>query len=197
MERDKRLVNFFFYGFLFFGILFLIGKKSWFPDFYYTSFMAGTAFLSAFIIILPRLIFKTTDSQKKSVLAKIQLRLSYCLILNGLGGMGLFKLYKIGFQYDKLIHFLVPFILCLTIVDFLNNWFGVEPEKIIYLTALLIIVLGVTWEFFEYATDAVFGSKTFGLYGLDITTDTLWDNIFNFLGIITAVLFKKFSLRNK
>src|SRR3989338_5729783 len=43
----------------------LFGPKSLFPSFYKLNFMASLAFVSVFLMLLPSIIFKTSDESKK------------------------------------------------------------------------------------------------------------------------------------
>ncbi len=84
------------------------------------------------------------------------------------------------------------FILFIALVNFLNGWHGVPFVKIGYLIALLIIVIGLTWELFEYLSDITLNTQSFGVYGMDATNDTIFDIIFNILGVTSAFVFKKY-----
>src|SRR3990172_6312363 len=84
------------------------------PSFYRPGLMASLAFVSALLIVLPRLIFRSGWDEKKShKLLRFQALVALVLLLNGLGGLGLYKLYVVGFEYDKLMHFGVPRLLTL------------------------------------------------------------------------------------
>jgi hypothetical protein len=179
------------------GLILFFGNREWFPDFYNPKFMAVMAFLSSFLIFLPRLIFRTNgDFEKQRELNFLQTVLAAILLLNGLGSLGLFQLYKIGFEYDKLLHFVVPFISVITIGRFGFRRYGWNFKKSIVLAASIVFLGGLIWELFEYFGDYFFETQMLGYYGEFIVKDTVWDLIFNTLGIAVGVIYCIRSLRS-
>ncbi|HUT96246.1 MAG TPA: hypothetical protein VMW82_01615 [Candidatus Paceibacterota bacterium] len=171
------------------GLVLFFGNRTWFPDFYNPKFMAMAAFASAFLIILPRLIYKVKDDPKKQQsLNLLEVSLIIGLGLSGLGGLGLFRLSEAGFEYDKLIHFLVPFIFTIVICYFGSQWYGWSFKKSVILGASLVFIGGIIWEIFEFLADTLLGTQMRGYYGEFIVKDTTLDMIFNMLGIISGVL---------
>lgn len=191
----NKIIIFSFYIFIITGMIFIIGKKDWFPDFYYPLFMAVISFISAFAVILPKLIFKPAGDEKIKIVADLQSAIAICLLMNGAGGLGLFKLYLIGFEYDKAIHFIVSLVLFLSISEFIHKWYNMNLKKSIIISVLLIFGAGISWEILEFLSDLLFKSKSFGIYGSQIGPDTIKDVISNVLGILAGLGIKK--LKNK
>ncbi|MDP3015232.1 MAG: hypothetical protein Q8N28_02360 [bacterium] len=179
------------------GLILIFGKQEWFPDFYRPQFMGVMAFISAFLIVLPNLIFKFPDDPlKQKTLIFFQNVLIITLLLNGLGELGFYQLYKIGFEYDKLLHFIVPFISVMALSSFGFNWYGWSFRKSIILSVVLVIIGGFLWEFFEFFGDRFFKTEMFGYYGKFIIKDTVWDLIMNFFGIVGGIIASNF-IKNK
>ena len=174
--------------FTFNGLVLFFGDRTWFPDFYNPKFMAMAAFVSAFLIILPRLIYKAKgDPKKQQLLNLLEVSLIIGLGLSGLGGLGLFRLSGAGFEYDKLIHFFIPFIYTVVICCFGSQWYGWSFKKSVVLGATLIFMGGIVWEIFEFLADTLFGTQMRGYYGQYIAKDTTLDMIFNAFGIISGI----------
>ena len=148
------------------GLVLFLGDRRWFPDFYNPKFMAMMAFISAFLIILPRLIYKAKDNhEKQRLLNLLEISLIIVLALGGLGGLGLFRLYDIGFAYDKFIHFLIPFIFTIVICRFGSQWYRWSFKKSVILGATLVFMGGIAWEIFEFVADTTIGTQMRGYYG--------------------------------
>lgn len=175
--------------FILVGLILFFGNQEWFPDFYNPKFMAVIAFISAFLIVLPRLIFKTNnDFKKQQSLNFLQAGLIIILTLNGLGALGFFQLYKIGFGYDKLLHFITPFIFMIVFSHFGFQWYEWSLKKSVVSAAILVFMGGFVWELFEFLGDTIFGTQMLGQYGVSVLKDTIWDCIFNFFGIISGII---------
>lgn len=172
------------------GSILLLGERSWFPDFYNPGFMGILALASAIGIILPRLVFKESgDSNKREVLLNFQVTIAISLLLNGAGGLGLYQLYRYGFEYDKLMHLLVPMMFTVSGAKFISAWFGIKLEKALLLSAILAMSGSLAWEVFEFLSDWYIGTQTLGFYGREITRDTIIDIIANTIGIIFGSIF--------
>lgn len=182
------------------GLILIFGKREWFPDFYRPQFMGIIALLSAFLIVLPSLIFSARggfafgekpspeELNKQKSLNLLQAVLVAGLALNSLGALGLFQLYKIGFEYDKLLHFVVPFLSVMAFSRFGLDWYGWSLKKSIILSTVLVILGGFFWEFFEFFGDRLFKTEMSGYYGKFIIKDTIWDLAMNFFGVIGGIL---------
>ena len=196
----KRTNKFIAAVFIIAGLILIFGKREWFPEFYRPQFMGIIAFVSALLIILPRFIFSarggsafsgkpsSEELNKQKSLNLLQAVLVVGLALNSLGALGLFQLYKIGFEYDKLIHFVVPFLSVIAFSRFGLDWYGWSFGKSIILAAVLVILGGFLWELFEFFGDRLFKTEMSGYYGKFIIKDTVWDLAMNLFGVIGGIL---------
>ena len=186
----KRTNKFIAAVFIIAGLILIFGKREWFPEFYRPQFMGIIAFVSALLIILPRFIFKPSSEElnKQKSLNIFQAVLVAGLVLNSLGALGLFQFYKIGFEYDKLIHFVVPFLSVIAFSRFGLDWYGWSFGKSIILAAVLVIFGGFFWELFEFFGDKLLKTEMSGYYGKFIIKDTVWDSAMNFFGVVAGIL---------
>ncbi len=196
----KRTNKFIAAVFIIAGLILIFGKREWFPEFYRPQFMGIIAFVSALLIILPRFIFSarggsafsgkpsSEELNKQKSLNIFQAVLVAGLVLNSLGALGLFQFYKIGFEYDKLIHFVVPFLSVIAFSRFGLDWYGWSFGKSIILAAVLVILGGFLWELFEFFGDRLFKTEMSGYYGKFIIKDTVWDLAMNLFGVIGGIL---------
>lgn len=171
------------------GLVLILGKQEWFPEFYRPQFMGVIALLSAFLIISPRFIFKPSSEElnKQKSLNLLQAVLVVGLVLNSLGALGLFQLYKIGLEYDKFVHFVVPFLFTMALSRFCFDWHKWSFKKSIILSAVLVILGGFLWELFEFFGDSLFKTQMLGYYRRFIVKDTVWDLIMNLFGVLGGV----------
>ena len=170
------------------GIILISGKREWFPDFYNPFFMGVMAFVSAFLVSSPRLFLKPNNPEQEKVLDSVQTGAILVLSLNALGALGLFQLYKLGFQYDRFIHFLNSFIFTIIFAKAYGQWFKASFEKSVILAMAIIFLVGAGWEIYEFVGDGLFKTEMAGIYGKFVTEDTFWDLIMNLLGIIVAAI---------
>lgn len=190
MTKEK-ILKFSIFGFLLAGFIFILGSASWFPDFYAPKLFGIFSFVSAFFIILPKFLFRSKPDEsgiKKESLVDFQISLVISLILNGFGSLGLFQLYKVGFEYDKMIHFITGLIVSVAFGRLLFYRYGFGLKKAVFLSAFLMLIAGAGWEIFEFLSDFIFGTKTFGVYGMQIKRDTALDLIFDLAGVIAGAL---------
>lgn len=166
------------------GLLLFFGKNSWWPEFYHARFYSLTFFTSAFFIILSKIIFRSDDECKRDSLILLQSILSLALVFNALGELYLYQLYKIGIQYDKIIHFTNSFLFIIALTSFNVAW-KKQPIKKALKTSILMVVAGsLLWELFEYLSDLFFHTSEFGVDGKYIIKDTILDLACDALGII-------------
>ncbi|MDP1629035.1 MAG: DUF2238 domain-containing protein [bacterium] len=193
--EDKEISKIIAVIFIIAGFILFFGKRGWFPDFYNPEFMGVVAFISAFLIISPRLIFKAADSGQQKILNLLQGSIVAGLSLNGLGALGL---YRADFGYDKILHFFVPLLFTIVIANFCRQWYKLTFKKSIILSMIIIFLAGLFWEFFEFFCDNLFNTKMLGYCGEFIVEDTVLDLIAGFFGIIGGVLilFRKRILPN-
>ena len=60
----------------------------------------------SFLIALPAWVFRELRDRRE--LLQFQTALATGMALNGIGSLGAWGLYKYGFDYDKLVHFVFP-----------------------------------------------------------------------------------------
>lgn len=194
----NRFIKFSVLAFIIGGIILILGRAEWFPDFYNPRFMGIVGLISVFLIILPPLIFHPLGNQaKQKSLNFLQSSLTSVLILNAFGGLGLFKLYNSIFGYDKFVHLFAPFVATLSLIYFIHYWYGKNIKKSIISAAIMIILTGFLWELSELTIDYLFETETFGHYGEIIIRDTIGDLIWNTLGIGTAVIYVKITYQKR
>jgi len=169
------------------GLILIIGKKIWFPEFYNPIFMGLMGFVSAFLVVSSRLFLKPKNQQQEKVLDMIQTGMVFGLVFSALGALGLFQLYKVGIQYDKILHFLNSFILTTIVIRSYEGWQGFGFEKSLSFSVMIVFSGGVVWEMYEFLGDTLIGTQMLGYYGQLATKDTIWDMIMNWSGIILAV----------
>ena len=169
------------------AILLLVIPDNFFPDFYQPIIMASLALSSAFLIMLPRFLFRE-KSDKKRMYATLRLQglIALILLLNGLGGLGLYKLYVIGFEYDKLMHFTGPMLLTLFGSDFVSTWFDKKRKNALIVSGGLVVLGGLLWESLEAMSDAFLGTSLLGGGEGLAALDTMIDLIMNVLGVLLA-----------
>lgn len=190
---QNKFVKFSIITFIIGGLILLFGKGEWFPEFYNPQFMGIMGLISAFLIVLPRLIFRQNQSyevkpRKIEALDFIQNSLAIVLLLNAAGALGLFQLYKVGFEYDKLLHFIVPAVSVFALVYFSFYWYQVKFGKSLFLAIISVFLLGFVWELFELFGDRNFGTEMLGYYGEFVNKDTFWDLALNVLGIAAGAI---------
>ena len=182
----KKISKIIAFIFVIAGLILILGKRAWFPNFYNPLYNGTMAFVSAFLILLPRLVFKPKDSEQEKMLNLIQVGALIVLSLSALGGLGFYQLYKYGFQYDKLVHFIASAIFTIVIVELYWPWHKVSFKKSVILSIIIIFVAGIAWELYEFSVDVLFKTEMLGIYGQYITEDTIWDIIMNCFGVIAA-----------
>ena len=192
---SKLLVKLVIAGYLLAGVILGLGNPSWFPDFYRPRLMAILVLVSIFLILLPRLIFKgSTSITKKKAVTELESVTAITLFINGLGGLGLYKLYLVGFPYDKFAHLLASFIFVITLSRFIEVWYGKATNKSVLLAGFLVILAGLGWEVIEAVSDKVLNTQLLGGGSSEIISDTVWDVVMDFFGVISGIslaLFRK------
>ena len=180
------------------GVLLLVFPISWFPTFYDVRYMGICSLVGACAIyLLPRLIRVVPNApnaeQKNQGVNILQFLLTFIILSNALGDLGLYQLYKFGFEFDKLMHFLNPMLILLLFPLFLQKRFEIQKQQALALTFGIMIFVGVGWELFEYLTDQVFKTHIYGIYGTDINNDTKYDLIFDAVGSTVGLLLSLYT----
>ncbi len=189
---QNKFVKFSVIIFVIGSLILLFGKGKWFPDFYNPQFMGIIGLISAILIVLPSLIFTPSTSSwqapKQKALNLLQNVLVISLLLSAAGALGLFQLYKVGFEYDKILHFIIPSLFIIVITYFNYHWYGISFRKSLIIALILVTISGFLWELFELFGDKNFGTQMLGYYGEFVSEDTFWDLIMNTLGSIVGVI---------
>jgi hypothetical protein len=141
------------------------------------------ALVSAGMIVLSKYIFRSNEKCKQDSILFVQLALAVSILLNLLGYVYLYQLYKKGFQYDKLLHFINPSYFVIALAYFLEVWQKLSIKKAALRAALIVIVGSVLWEVFEFLSDYFFHTTAFGINGQYVYFDTSFDLLFDYLGV--------------
>jgi len=188
----KKFINLSIAVYLLVGILLLVIPSETFPGFYNPSLMATLAIVSAIFMISPRIIFrKPGGRQREHALLKLQFIITFALIINGLGGLGLYKLYQYDIPYDKFTHLVTSFIFVIGLSYFIRVWFGKNIITSISISSILVLFGAITWEFLEALSDRVVGTNLLGGGTGGIFWDTFWDSVMNLLGISLGIFVAK------
>ena len=170
------------------GLVLLFGPRQWFPGFYSPVFMGMVALISPFLIYLPRLILKKSSPQKERLTLKISSIIAFSLLVNMAGELGLYQLYKYGFEYDKFAHFGVSMLFAFILGESLKEWEHLSSRKIVWLVLIIVFSSGILWEVFEATSDFLFKTQEWGVYGRHLAGDTYRDVAFNALGALAGVI---------
>lgn len=170
------------------GLVLLFGSKHWFPGFYSPVFMGVIALLSPCLIYLPRFILKEDTPQKRKLLLEICSVIAFSLTVNMAGELGLYQLYKSGFEYDKFAHFGVSMLFAFILGETIREWQSLSSRKIVWLVFLIVFSSGILWEIFEATSDFLFKTQEWGVYGKHLTLDTYLDVSFNVLGALAGIV---------
>lgn len=180
------------------GCILLLGPDCWFPNFYSPVFMGVIALLSPFLIYLPEFFLKKSTSQKRNLILEMRSVIAFSLLVNFAGELGLFQLYKYGFEYDKFAHFVVSMLFAFILGESLREWEQLHSRKLILVVFLIVFGSGMLWEIFEASSDFLFKTQEWGVYGNHLALDTYKDMIFNSLGALAGIIvFKIPKGRNK
>jgi hypothetical protein len=182
-----------FYILVLVGIALLVLPISWFPAFYDVRYMGIAAIVSALAIIAVPFYLHVPQSepgamQKNYAVDTFQFFLTLAVMSNALGDLGLYQLYKVGFEFDKVIHFLNPFLAVLVVSYLLEYRFGKLRNYAIAMTVMIVLLSGIVWELFEFTADQVLGTRIYGINGLNVNADTTFDLMFDTLGAISGAV---------
>lgn len=175
-------------AFIIAGLALLLFPKEWFPSFYNTMFMGSVALASPFLAYLPKMSMKADTPKKRRAVMRIRALIMAALIIGGLGELGLYRLYRVGFEYDKLAHFTVSMFLTFICMESFMTWKHHTSRKLSWLVALAVLSAGILWEGLEATSDTVFGTAVWGIDGRFIANDTLWDIYFDAFGILAGMI---------
>ena len=169
------------------GCILLFSPKEWFPNFYSPVFMGTVALISPVLIYLPKWILQKGDPKKRKLILEMRSVIAFALLINFAGELGLFQLYRIGFEYDKFSHSLVSMMFAFILGESLKEWEHFSLRKRMLIVFLVVFGAGIFWEFFEASSDFLFKTQEWGVYGQHLVLDTLKDIGFNTLGAIAGI----------
>lgn len=179
------------------GLGLLLAPRSWFPDFYHPIYFGIVFLLSPILITLPNLFLKESSPQKKNLVLKMRTVIALALIINMGGELGLFQLFRYGFEYDKFAHFLVCMLFAIMLGESLEAWEHFSYTKIAFTIILIGVMAGLVWEGLEAASDALFHTSEWGMNGYGIKVDTFRDIIFNTLGLFSGLIVLRLPRKKK
>lgn len=171
------------------GFVLLALPVSAFPSFYDVRYMGTAAVLGAFIIAgVPRFFRVSSQelrAQEKNRAADIfQFWLAFAIATNALGDLGLYQLYRIGIEFDKMVHFGISLIAIIMIPAILGLRFEIRKSRSFAAAIMITLIVSVGWEAYEYAMDRVWLTRLSGVNGFDISRDTKFDIVFDVLGVM-------------
>lgn len=177
------------------GSVLLFVPHARFPDFYHPVYMGIASLFSVFLIHLPLSRLMRRAARKPRLILEARSAVAFSVSLNMAGELGLFQLYRFGFEYDKFAHFsvclLFTWILCKVFVE--GEYLTLR--KALVFAALIVFASGILWEAIEFSSDILFGTQEWGVYGQDTLSDTVKDMLFNVLGILFGATI--FTVREK
>ena len=139
---------------------------------------------------------KNRDKLNKSWYKTLETFGFYILILNAPASL---ILHSLGFQFDRFLHLSGVFFITLisfifAFPHFMREGIDTIPKpKVIFTTFILGAFFIFGAEFFQFAVDAVFGTKLFSDAAQTVKIDLAEDIIFGFAGLGLALLYLNFS----
>lgn len=193
MNKMKLFIRISIITLLFAGLILVSFPVNWFPSFYDVRYIGLAAIGGAMaIIILPRMLAVLTgainDKNKKQAINLFQFLLTVSLMSNALGDLGSYQLYKIGFQYDKLVHFTSSLLGVFIGAIILHKLFEIRLSYAVIFAFIAVIVCGIGWEVFEHISDFLFKTRIAGVYASDVSNDTKFDLLFDAIGTVSGVI---------
>jgi hypothetical protein len=170
------------------GLFLLVAPSEWFPDFYNPIFMGVLALISPILIYLPRFILTRSTPQKRKLILDMRSIIAFALLVNFAGELGLFQLYRYGFEYDKFAHFIVCMAFAFILGESLREWEHLHAKKLVVIVFLVVFASGVVWEGLEASSDFLFKTQEWGVYGEHLVLDSYKDLVFNSLGAIAGIV---------
>lgn len=179
------------------GVIFLLAPEQWFPSFYDVRYMGWAALAGATLVFLsPRLLRvpeKAVNAEQKNHAAEMfQVLLLYVVVSNALGDLGLYELYRFGFQFDKVLHFLTPLVSVYFLSRIVQERFSLSSLRARLWALVLIFLSSFSWELYEYLADIFLQTHLYGVYGSDIYHDTTLDLFFGVSGAVGGFLLAGF-----
>ncbi len=147
---------------------------------------------AAIIVFVPLLLYLPIGSadpdKKKSAAHFLRFILALAITSNALGDLGLYQLYRVGFEFDKLVHLSTSLASTFILPIILNKRFSMRMPYAIAISFATLLILGVGWEVFERLADFSWETHISGVYGLDINNDTKFDLVFDAIGSVSGAI---------
>lgn len=175
------------------GVLMVLLPVRFFPSFFDVRYTGLTSLLGALVIqTVPRIFFVDAarpDAIRKNHGARImQFLLALIIVGNSASELGLYALYRYGFQYDKALHATVPFIAMVSLPLLLELRYGVAPSGSIPFVFFGVLCAGIAWEIYEYSIDFLLGTHLSGEFGHYVLPDTIFDVVWNTIGVVCGLI---------
>lgn len=146
-------------------------------------------------LLLPRFFYYFDLKIKKTVnfkwVKKIDFFAFFIVLFNTPGSL---LLHDLDFQYDRFLHFTVPFfaliiffLLWLPVIKIRCN--KVKKRDFLLIVFIIVFISLFFWEAVQYSIDQTFGTKLFFDKSQDIRIDFLEDIIFGLLGLTLGLLY--------
>lgn len=178
------------------GAALMVLPLQWFPSFYDARYTGAASLIGAFAIqFVPKLLGAPHDARKESAVREFQFLITLFIMANAAGELGLFYLFKNGFQYDKLLHFSISFVSVWRIPVLLEKRYDVRPKRALGIVLASVILAGILWEVYEFIADAVWHTRLDGVFGTSIRSNTIADLTTNGIGAISGAFVALYRLR--
>lgn len=195
--ENMKNVPFLSLGFVITGLVFMMAPSDYFPAYYHQELIGIVSLLTPILLGLPRWTLPIETESQKRLVAKMERNILVILLLGGAGELGLFQLYRYGLEYDKLLHFVIPWIMTASFSIIAQTWWHFPRRKALLFSAILVFGSGIVWECLEAVSDILFGTAVWGVYGNHIPEDTLKDILYNGLGIAFGSFLPNLFEQNK
>lgn len=176
------------------GVVLLFAPVSWFPSFYDVRYMGFAALVGpAVVFLLSKWLRVSTEDpraeEKNRAVDLLQFWMSLVILVNALGDLGLYQLYRIGFEFDKVVHFSVALMTMVVVPRILILRFRIRTFQAYAITFGIAFVGSFVWELYELFMDWMWHTRLLGVNGLDVPRDTAWDIVYDMAGILTGLFF--------
>ncbi len=170
-----------FYAFLIaLFVVLTFSPLSWFPSFYDTRYMGLISLAGIAMVYWLYWAFAVEETEihadaKNAAVHRAQYLLTLFIFVSVIGDLGLYQLYRVGFQYDKVLHFAIPFVTMVVLPLLMMVRFDLTLRRATWYTFGGLLVTGVVWEVYELTVDLFFGTSLSGMYRTVIAWDTQVD----------------------
>lgn len=145
---------------------------------------------------MARSVFRSDDICRMNASYFLRFVITTALMANAAGELYFYQLYRFGFQYDKFAHLANSLLFILALASFGRSWYGLSPAKSLRASIAIVVICSIGWEVLEFASDKIFNTKVFGIYGQLKLIDTIFDLVYDFLGItLASIMDKSFHFR--